>query len=619
MAQTGYTPISIYYSSTATNVPTAGNLVAGELAINTADGKLFYKDSAGVVQVIGTKGGVGSSSTTQVLYNSSGLVVGSANMTFNGTTLTLANDASINSLVVGKGYGSLSQNTVFGVSALSSASLTGNYNTAVGYQAGYSNTTGAHNSFIGRLAGYSNTADNGTAIGSLAMQSNTTGASNTAIGFVSLNNNTTGSNNVAVGRDSLAANTTASNNTAVGYQAGYSNTTGAALVAVGQGAAYANTTGVGNTAIGQGTLLANQTGQYNTAVGQQALYTNTGNGNTAVGVYVLYANTTGISNTAIGSFDGSAQPAMRYNTTGSYNVALGTAALSANTTASNNTAIGYQSLQANTTGTNNVSVGYNSLYTKTTGSYNVAVGIQAGFNMTTGQRNTLIGTTAGSNLTTGSYNTFIGSLDSTGGNAAGAAITTGSNNTILGNYTGNQGGLDIRTLSNYIVLSDGDGNPRYYFDAASGDWFLNQVTAGYYCLMRYKNQAGAYFAVGTQSGASPNFQIYNPSGGGVYLGYSASSWTGVSDERLKNITGEISDGLNKVNQLRAVEFTWKRDETNESQVGLIAQDVQAVLPQAIGENDGYLGVRYTEVIPLLVAAIKELKAEVDSLKQQLGK
>lgn len=55
MAQTGFTPISIYYSATATNVPTAGNLVAGELAINTADGKLFYKDSAGVVQTIASK------------------------------------------------------------------------------------------------------------------------------------------------------------------------------------------------------------------------------------------------------------------------------------------------------------------------------------------------------------------------------------------------------------------------------------------------------------------------------------------------------------------------------------------------------------------------------------
>ena len=88
MAQTGFTPLSLYYSATTTNEPLAANLVAGELALNTADGKLFYKDSSGVVQIIGTKGGTGSSSTTQVLYNSSGLVVGSANMTFNGTILT---------------------------------------------------------------------------------------------------------------------------------------------------------------------------------------------------------------------------------------------------------------------------------------------------------------------------------------------------------------------------------------------------------------------------------------------------------------------------------------------------------------------------------------------------
>lgn len=89
MAATGYTPISLYYSATAAAAPTAGNLVAGELALNTNDGKLYYKDSSNAIQVIGTKGGVGTSSTTQVLYNSSGLVVGSSNMVFNGTTLTV--------------------------------------------------------------------------------------------------------------------------------------------------------------------------------------------------------------------------------------------------------------------------------------------------------------------------------------------------------------------------------------------------------------------------------------------------------------------------------------------------------------------------------------------------
>jgi hypothetical protein len=63
-------------------------LAAGELAINTVDGKLFYKDSSNVVQVLATKGGTGASTDTQVLYNSSGLTVGSANLTFNGTVLT---------------------------------------------------------------------------------------------------------------------------------------------------------------------------------------------------------------------------------------------------------------------------------------------------------------------------------------------------------------------------------------------------------------------------------------------------------------------------------------------------------------------------------------------------
>ena len=91
MAQSGYTPISIYYSATASNTPTAGNLVAGELAINTADGKLFYKDSAGVVQVIAGKGGAGvaGGSNTQVQYNSSGSLAGSANFTWDNANIRL--------------------------------------------------------------------------------------------------------------------------------------------------------------------------------------------------------------------------------------------------------------------------------------------------------------------------------------------------------------------------------------------------------------------------------------------------------------------------------------------------------------------------------------------------
>ena len=68
MAQTGFTPIQLYFSSTTTNAPLAANLASGELAINITDGKLFYKDNANAVQVIGwkvvpaTAGGTGQTS-----------------------------------------------------------------------------------------------------------------------------------------------------------------------------------------------------------------------------------------------------------------------------------------------------------------------------------------------------------------------------------------------------------------------------------------------------------------------------------------------------------------------------------------------------------------------------
>jgi hypothetical protein len=84
--------------------------------------------------------------------------------------------------------------------------------------------------------------------------------------------------------------------------------------------------------------------------------------------------------------------------------------------------------------------------------------------------------------------------------------------------------------------------------------------------------------------------------------------------------------LADIAQIEPVKFTWKDDATNKPQVGVIAQSVQAVVPEAIeqskaikGDDTEYLGVRYTELIPLMIASIQELKAEVDSLKQQLGK
>jgi len=89
MAQTNYTPISLYYSTTASAVPTAANLVPGELAINTNDGKLYYEDSSGVVRVLASKstGSIGGSNT-QVQFNNSGSLGGSSSLTWDGSALT---------------------------------------------------------------------------------------------------------------------------------------------------------------------------------------------------------------------------------------------------------------------------------------------------------------------------------------------------------------------------------------------------------------------------------------------------------------------------------------------------------------------------------------------------
>ena len=90
MAAAGYTPISLYYSTTAAAVPLAADLVSGELAINITDGKLYYKDNGGTVQVIAGTGGSGivAGSNTQIQFNNSGNFGASSNLTWNGTTLS---------------------------------------------------------------------------------------------------------------------------------------------------------------------------------------------------------------------------------------------------------------------------------------------------------------------------------------------------------------------------------------------------------------------------------------------------------------------------------------------------------------------------------------------------
>lgn len=91
-----------------------------------------------------------------------------------------------------------------------------------------------------------------------------------------------------------------------------------------------------------------------------------------------------------------------------------------------------------------------------------------------------------------------------------------------------------------------------------------------------------------------------------------------SDIRLKENLTEIKHSLAKLSNINGYQFDWKPEaEKQGHDVGLVAQELQVILPEAVSEGqDGYLRVDYTKVIPLLVAAIKELSWQVEELKSR---
>ena len=108
MAQTGYTPLFIYSSTTAAAAPTTGNLTNGtlgsELAINITDGKLFYKDNANAIQVIGWKlVPVTAGGTGQTSYTDGQLLIGNTT----GNTLTKATLTAGAGIAITNGSGSI--------------------------------------------------------------------------------------------------------------------------------------------------------------------------------------------------------------------------------------------------------------------------------------------------------------------------------------------------------------------------------------------------------------------------------------------------------------------------------------------------------------------------------
>ena len=165
-----------------------------------------------------------------------------------------------------------------------------------------------------------------------------------------------------------------------------------------------------------------------------------------------------------------------------------------------------------------------------------------------------------------------------------------------------------------VYSTAGNGNTGYIASLAGGSGASNaNQQVGYMvgqtnCLV---------YAAWDGSGNARNSVYVQAVSQGVQLSSGGTSWSAISDIRQKDIIEPITDAANKVSTLRAVIGKYKNDEENIRRSFLIAQDVQAVLPEAItiedkGQDTEKLLLSYTDTIPLLVAAIQELNAKVDA-------
>lgn len=142
---------------------------------------------------------------------------------------------------------------------------------------------------------------------------------------------------------------------------------------------------------------------------------------------------------------------------------------------------------------------------------------------------------------------------------------------------------------------------------------LHQRTGQYALSFRSADVSGTqYFYLGQTSGDAA--ELVNQNGVGVRLQNGATSWTAGSDERIKNIHGNIDNAVAAIEGWRCVKYTLK-EGGDKQMLGLIAQDVEPHYPEIVSHDEkGMMGLRYTELVPVLVKAIQELHAEIEALK-----
>jgi hypothetical protein len=314
----------------------------------------------------------------------------------------------------------------------------------------------------------------------------------------------------------------------------------------------------------------------------------------------------------------------------------------------NNAGTGWEALENDATGSYNTADGSNALQSNTTGAFNTAAGGSALLYNTSGQGNTAIGYDAGltsqgssacvsgpqddSGNTTGSYNTFVGcgagpsSGNLTNATAIGfSAQVSQSNSLVLGSSGTNVGigitapthMLHIGTANNAFRVEGpvaGTSKPILASFGGSGDFAIDAVGTvdGRFVV---KDTSGY---VGINTSAPDTYLSVN--GGADKPG--GGSWGTFSDRRLKNLDGGFTSGLSQIMHINPVRYRYKDDNgmgirDTEEHVGLVAQDVQKVIPEAVTENrKGYLLVNNDPILWAMLNAVKEQQKMIEKLRRE---
>lgn len=231
-----------------------------------------------------------------------------------------------------------------------------------------------------------------------------------------------------------------------------------------------------------------------------------------------------------------------------------------------------------------------------TGQSTVAIGKYAGLSLTTGYTNVLLGQSAGQNMSAGIANTLVGHNSGTQVN--------GSNNVALGQ-------------SSAVLLTTGGANTFIGSQTGSG---VGPISGGFNTVIGY----GANPSTGTVSN-----EITLGNSSVAALRCNVTSITSLSDARDKKDVADLRVGLDFVKGLRPVEFVWDdRSEHGKHDIadfGFIAQDLKAaqedvdmadVLKLVYEANPEKLEASYGKLIPVLVQAIKDLAAKVETLENK---